>query len=70
MNLTGVSVSSPSENLILVSPDDEFIGTTTKVKAHQPGGLLHRAIGPTAVAVTLGTEKAIAKLLIGAPTRS
>jgi len=43
MNLTGVSVSSPSENLILVSPDDEFIGTTTKVEAHQPGGLLHRA---------------------------
>jgi len=43
MNPIGVSVSSPSENLILVSPDDEFIGTATKVKAHQPGGLLHRA---------------------------
>jgi isopentenyl-diphosphate delta-isomerase len=43
MNPTGTSVSHASENLILVSPEDEFLGTTTKQEAHRPGGQLHRA---------------------------
>ena len=43
MNPSGTSVSHASENLILVSPEDEFLGTITKQEAHRPGGQLHRA---------------------------
>jgi isopentenyl-diphosphate delta-isomerase len=36
-------VSSDSENLILVSPQDEVLGTLDKARCHDGQGILHRA---------------------------